>query len=52
MEKDRTVSGITDENKFTQMGKAEGQSESIRVNQWFYFSEHQSICQVIETQTL
>ncbi len=27
-------------------------SKSIRVNQWFYSYEHQSICQVIETQTL
>lgn len=42
----------TDEHGHPPIKKAEGQSESIRVHQWFYSLEHQSICQVIESQTL
>ena len=42
----------TDRHGCTPIGKAEGQSVSIRVHQWFYSLDHQCPCQVIEAQTL
>jgi len=46
------MSRTTDKHEFTQMQNTEGQSEFIRVNQWFYSPEHGELCRVIETQTL